>query len=111
MTTQRFDELVSRACERAGLNDFGDDSWQEGLRLLINSCESAPGVNPGGREFVYSQFVDALWNRARVIDYFRQHPEIADEKVERRWWCWASPAPAPRWRVTCWIRTRAAGRY
>src|SRR5882757_4850994 len=46
-TTQRLDGLVSRACERGGLDDFGDDSWQEGLRLLINSCESAPGVNPG----------------------------------------------------------------
>jgi len=79
----RFDELVTRARERAGLDDFGEDSWQEGLRLLIDTCESAPGVNPGGREFVYSQFVDALWNRLRVIEYVRQHPEIADETVER----------------------------
>src|SRR3984885_12617953 len=83
MMTQRFDELVTRACERAGLEDLGDDSWQEGLQLLINSCESAPGVNPGGREFVYSQFVDAMWNRLRVIDYITQHPEVADEKVDR----------------------------
>src|SRR6201991_760523 len=83
MTTQRFDELVTRACERAGLDDFGDDTWQEGLRLLITSCESARGVNPGGREFVYSQFVDAMWNRLRVIDYITQHPEVADEKVDR----------------------------
>jgi hypothetical protein len=83
MTVQRFDELVTRACDRAGLDDFGDDSWQEGLQLLINSCESAPGVNPGGREFVYSQFVDAMWNRLRVIDYITQHPEVADEKVDR----------------------------
>src|SRR6201991_705817 len=83
MTTQCFDELVTRACERAGFDDFGDDTWQEGLRLLISSCESAPGVNPGGREFVYSQFVDAMWNRLRVIDYITQHPEVADEKVDR----------------------------
>src|SRR6201986_4721432 len=79
MTTPCFDQLVNRACERGGFDDFGDDTCQEGLRLLISSCESAPGVNPGGREFVYSQFVDAMWNRLRVIDYITQHPEVADE--------------------------------
>ena len=82
-TAARFDELVTRACERAALDDFGHDSWQEGLRLLIETCESAPGVNPGGRDFVYGQFVDALWNRLRVIDYVKQHPETADERIER----------------------------
>jgi Sulfotransferase family len=79
----RFDELVTQACERAGLDDFGEHSWQQGLRLLIETCESAPGVNPGGRDYVYGQFVDALWNRLRVIDYVKQHPEIADERVDR----------------------------
>lgn len=76
------DDLVARACERAGHDDFGGDSWREGLRLLIESCESAPGVNPGGREFVYAQFVDALWNRLRVVDYVKSHPNILDEPVE-----------------------------
>jgi hypothetical protein len=77
------DELVTRACERAGLDDFGGDSWREGLGLLVESCESAPGVNPGGREFVYGQFGDALWNRLRVVDYVKCHPEVLDEQVER----------------------------
>lgn len=76
------DDLVARACERAGHDDFGGDSWREGLQLLIESCESAPGVNPGGREFVYAQFVDALWNRLRVVDYVKSHPNILDEPVE-----------------------------
>jgi hypothetical protein len=77
------DELVSRACERAGLDDFGGDSWREGLRLLVDSVESTPGVNPGGRDFVYGQFIDALWNRLRVVDYLRQHPEVSEQRVER----------------------------
>ena len=82
-STAAFDDLVTRACERAGLEDLGDDSWQEGLRLLIETCESAPGVNPGGRDFVYGQFVDALWNRLRIVDYAKKHPGIADEKIDR----------------------------
>jgi hypothetical protein len=77
------EELVTRACERAGLDDFGGDSWREGLHLLVESVESTPGVNPGGRDFVYGQFVDALWNRLRIIDYLKQHPDVAQERVER----------------------------
>jgi hypothetical protein len=77
------DDLVTRACERAGLDDFGGDSWREGLRLLVECCESAPGGNPGGREFVYGQFVDAMWNRLRVVDYVKGHPDVLDEHVER----------------------------
>ena len=76
-------EIVTRACERAALDDFGGDSWREGLGLLVECCESAPGANPGGLEFVYGQFVDALWNRLRVIDYVKRHPEIRDERIER----------------------------
>jgi Sulfotransferase family len=77
------DDLVQRACERSGLDDFGGDSWREGIRLLVESCESAPGVNPGGREFVYGQFVDALWNRLRVVDYVKRNPNVLEERVER----------------------------
>jgi hypothetical protein len=77
------DELVTRACERAGLDDFGGDSWREGLGVLVNSVESTPGVNPGGRDFVYGQFIDALWNRLRIVDYLSQHPEVSDERAER----------------------------
>ena len=76
------DDLVTRACERAGLDDFGEDSWREGLRVLVDSCECTPGVNPGGRDYVYGQFVDALWNRLRVIDYVKHHPEVNEERIE-----------------------------
>ena len=78
-----LDDLVARACDRAGLNDFGGDSWREGLRLLVETCEAAPGVNPGGREFVYGQFIDALWNRLRLVDYVKRHPEVNDQRIER----------------------------
>lgn len=77
-----MDELVARACDRAGLDDFGDESWCEGLELLVDSCESAPGVNLGGRDFVYGQFVDALWNRLRVVDYLNRHPEVVEEEIK-----------------------------
>jgi hypothetical protein len=82
-STPQVDDLITRACERAGLDDFGGDSWREGLNLLVDVVESAPGVNDGGRGYVYVQFVDALWNRLRIVDYLKTHPEVAQEKVER----------------------------
>jgi Sulfotransferase family len=82
-TAPQVDQLVTRACERAGLEDFGGDSWRAGLALLVQTVESAPGVGAGGRDHVYGQFVDALWNRLRVIDYLKQHPEIQSERIER----------------------------
>jgi hypothetical protein len=83
MTSPPLDKLVTRACERAGLEDFGGDSWRDGLGLLVDTVESAPGVNAGGRDYVYGQFVDALWNRLRVVDYLEHHPELAEERMER----------------------------
>ena len=51
--------------------------------LLVDTVESAPGVNAGGRDYVYGQFVDSLWNRLRIVDYIKHHPEVAEESVER----------------------------
>ncbi len=85
-TTRNIPEverLVARACERAGLDDFGGDGWREGLTLLVQTVDSAPGVSEGGRDYVYGQFVDALWNRLRVVDYLKRHPEVAAERIER----------------------------
>lgn len=82
-STSSVDGIVTRACERAAMDDFGGDSWREGLGLLVDTCESAPGVNPGGRDFVYGQFVDALWNRLRVVDYVKHHPEVNEQRIER----------------------------
>ena len=81
--TRDVDGLVSAACERAGLDDFGADGWRDGLEVLVASVESAPGATEGGRAYVYGQFVGALWNRLRIVDYIKEHPEVAHEHVER----------------------------
>jgi hypothetical protein len=77
------DQLATRACESAGLDDFGGDSWREGLQILVDTVESTPDVTPDGRDNLYRQFVDALWNRLRVVSYRKQHPEVAEEQVRR----------------------------
>jgi hypothetical protein len=77
------EQLVERAAARAGLDDLGAESWREGLALLVDSVETTAGVLDGGRELLYDRCVDALWNRLRVIDHLKRHPEVAQERVER----------------------------
>src|SRR5689334_7102141 len=76
------DHLLDRACERAGLDDFGPGSWREGLDILVDTIETTPGVIAAGRDVLYGWFVDALWNRLRVVDHGKQHPEVASQTVE-----------------------------
>jgi hypothetical protein len=45
--------------------------------------EAAPDASEGGRGYVYGQFVDALCNRLRVVDYATTHPEMKTASVER----------------------------
>jgi hypothetical protein len=77
------DQLADRACERAGLTDFGPDSWRDGLEILVRELAASPAVVDSGRRFAHGLYVDALWNRLRVVDYAKQHPEVNDETIER----------------------------
>lgn len=83
MATTPVGQLVTAACERAGLDDFGVYGWRDGLEILVESVESTPGVNDGGRAYLYGQFVDAMWNRLRIVDYVKNHPEVRNERVAR----------------------------
>ena len=75
------DSLAGQARERTGLSDLGSDSWREGLTILVDTLESTPDVMPAGRDALYGQFIDALSNRLRVIDYLSRHPDIAGQPV------------------------------
>ena len=82
-TTSVIDEILERSCQRAQLDDLGSDSWREGLSILVDTVESTPDVSPKGRDDLYSQFVDSLWNRLRVVEYGKRHPEVTEERIER----------------------------
>ena len=77
------DGLVSRARQGTGLDDLGHDGWREGLVILVDTLESTPGVSAAGRAELYGQFVSALSNRLRVVDYLKQHPGISGQRIER----------------------------
>jgi Sulfotransferase family len=81
--TLTVDDVAERAMARAGLSDFGPGEWREGLDILLGELNRSPAVSDRGYESVTTRYVDALWNRLRVFDYAKQHPEVRDGEIRR----------------------------
>ncbi len=72
------DELMSAAVERTGLENFGDDSFREGLEILLRALATEARLNARGEGFVYHRIGLHLSQRLQVEDWYRRHPEIDD---------------------------------
>ena len=75
------DALVQEACARAGSDDFGPDTWREGLEVLVRSLSTEGSLNELGRHVYSDQIVGYLVNRLEVEKWYRLHPEIGDERI------------------------------
>ncbi len=75
-------ELAARACEDAGLDDFGEAWILENLDALILSLNTEAELSPAGVAIACGMVTRALVNRLRFIDLLKQHPEIDDETVD-----------------------------
>ena len=80
MTNDRFnrDRLVSKAVERAGADDFGEPTWQDGLDRLLDGFATESRLNDIGVEIAAGDVVNHLANRLGIVAWRYQHPEIAD---------------------------------
>ena len=78
----RIDDLVGEARARTGLDDFGGDTWREGLEVLIGSAMAESAFSDMGETGFYRAVLRALTNRLKVEDWFRRHPEIDEQTVE-----------------------------
>jgi Sulfotransferase family len=74
-------ELLQRARTAAALDDFGEDSFREGLEILVASAEAEAGLTPQGRAAFEMQVVDHLCNRLQVEHWYRLHPEIDEQEI------------------------------
>jgi LPS sulfotransferase NodH len=77
--------LLAAARRRAGLDDFGDASFREGLDVLAESLDREAGLSAFGRIAVRGQLVETLATRLRVIDWAKAQPEVGKERIERPW--------------------------
>jgi hypothetical protein len=71
------DELLERACLRAGLSDFGPDGWQPGFEHLIASVPEDVGDDPDAVARVEEVVTTRLINRLRIEEWYATHGEEA----------------------------------
>src|ERR1700674_626615 len=78
----RIDEVIDRAKAKSGLEDFGGDSWREGLEVLVRAAETEAKFNDFGERSFYGSLVRSLVNRLEVEDWYERHPEIDEQDVD-----------------------------
>lgn len=73
--------LVDEACQRAGSEDFGADTWQEGLGVLVQALHTDARLNDMGVAAMRDQIVGNLANRLKVEQWYAKHPEIDEQEI------------------------------
>ena len=72
--------VLDAAFDKAGLRDFGDESFFEPLKVLLRSLDKEANLSAIGRYGQFTRIVDLLVNRLRIEDWLRRYPEILDEQ-------------------------------
>jgi hypothetical protein len=81
-TVQSPDELMDAARAQTGLDDFGEDSFREGLDRLVRSLREEATLSDMGQVVLPYLITNQLAQRLQVEDWYRRHPEIDDGTVE-----------------------------
>ncbi|GAA1526455.1 sulfotransferase family protein [Nocardioides humi] len=82
-TVQRRDRLVDAAIAAAGADDFGADTWQEGLDVYLASLAESARLNEIGVGVAEDGVVADLANRLRIERWRTEHPEVAEQEIRR----------------------------
>ena len=79
-----FDDIVAAAQRTTGMEDFGGDAHEEGLRILVDDLNSPEaGLTGKGNYFQRSEVKSALVGRLLTQAQFNARPEYADVPIER----------------------------
>jgi hypothetical protein len=78
----RPDVLIAAACAQTGLDDFGGDSFREGLEAYCQAASAEAQLNPIGSAVVPGAILSALANRLRISEWLKHHPEVSGERIE-----------------------------
>lgn len=82
-TEQHRDRLVAAAIEAAGSDDFGADTWREGLDLYLESLESSAQLNEIGVGVADDGIVGDLTTRLKIEAWRKEHPAVAEQEIRQ----------------------------
>jgi hypothetical protein len=74
-------DLLQTACNRAGLGDFGPDTFRAGLDRLVDGLATEARLNDLGRAIAPEGVLGHLTNRLQIVDWQRRYPEIGDGEI------------------------------
>jgi hypothetical protein len=79
-----YEDIVAAAVRTTGMDDFGDNAQEEGLRVLVEDLNSPEaGLTPRGNYFQRSEVKSALVGVLLTQAQFAAHPEHVDVPIER----------------------------
>jgi len=79
----RAASLIAAAKSATSLDDFGEDSFREGLERLVQSADTEARFNDDGRAAFDWQVVDLLSTRLQVEHWYRLHPEMDEQTIDQ----------------------------
>ncbi len=80
--TFSVEELEEGARTATGLHDFGSSYYREGLERTVHALNTEADLSEMGRIIQHATISNALIQRLRIIETYKQHPEIDDEVIE-----------------------------
>ena len=75
--------ILNAARNSAGLNDWGSDSFLEGMRELLNSSIKEAKLHLFGRQFLQKGCIRSVKDRLRLQSAFNKNPKILNTPVEK----------------------------
>tara|TARA_R110000823_G_scaffold91174_10_gene201201 strand:- start:6215 stop:7447 length:1233 start_codon:yes stop_codon:yes gene_type:complete len=78
-----FDGLLSKARANTGLEDFGENDFEQPLRLLLEDIENEARLSLLGRIITRGDLLRTLENRLGIVELLKRHPEIEEQPIER----------------------------
>lgn len=82
-TPQRRDRLIAAAIEAAGSDDFGAETWREGLDLYLDSLTESAQLNEIGVGVAEDGVVNDLATRLKLEAWRKDHPAVAEQEIRR----------------------------
>lgn len=76
------DELIAEARALADLDDFGSDSFRDGLAVYCESASSEAQLNELGVTAIRGNIVGSLVNRLKIVAWASEHPAVGAERID-----------------------------
>ena len=77
----RIAALLDKAKAATGLENFGEDSYREGLERLVDSADREANLSEAGRAGFDGQCIMLLSKRLEIEDWYTRHPEIDEQEI------------------------------